>query len=172
VCFFRGDSTKITPVFYVLWTLAVILVVVGLVGVVLPALPGTVLIFAGLLLAAWADGFTRVGVVTLVVIGVIGVASYGVDFVASALGAKHLGASKRAMVGAAFGTLLGVFFGLPGLVLGPFVGAVLGELTSHRDWKRAGKAGVAAWIGFAIGTAVKVGIAFAMIGIFAAAYFL
>ncbi len=103
--------------FYVLWTLAVILVVVGLVGVVLPALPGTVLIFAGLLLAAWADGFTRVGVVTLVIIGVIGVASYGVDFVASALGARHLGASKRAMVGAAFGTVLGLFLGIPGLIL-------------------------------------------------------
>jgi uncharacterized protein YqgC (DUF456 family) len=158
-------------VFYLLWTLGVILVIVGLVGVVLPALPGTILIFVGLLLAAWADGFMRVGVVTLVIIGVIGAASYGVDFVAGALGAKHLGASKRAMVGAALGTLLGLFLGLPGLIIGPFVGAVAGELTAHRDWKRAGKAGLAAWIGFAIGTAVKVGIAFAMIGIFAGAYF-
>jgi hypothetical protein len=65
-----------------------------------------------------------------------------------------------------------LFLGLPGLIIGPFVGAVLGEMTAHRDWKRAGKAGMAAWIGFAIGTAVKVAIAFAMIGIFAAAYFL
>ena len=159
-------------VFYVLWTLAIVLVIVGLMGVVLPALPGTILIFAGLLLAAWADGFTRVGALTLVIIGVIGAASYGVDFAAGALGAKHLGASKRAMVGAGLGTVLGLFLGLPGIILGPFVGAVAGELTAHRDWKRAGKAGLAAWIGFAIGTAVKVGIAFAMIGIFAGAYFL
>ena len=158
--------------FYLLWTLAVVLVIVGLAGVILPALPGTILIFAGLLLAAWADGFARVGIVTLVVIGLIGAASYGVDFAAAAMGAKRLGASRRAMAGAAIRTVLGLFLGLPGLIIGPFVGAVAGELTAHRDWQRAGKAGVAAWIGFAIGTAVKVGIAFAMIGIFAAAYFL
>ena len=154
-----------------LWTLAAVLVLIGLAGIVIPALPGHVLIFTGLVLAAWADGFARVGVGTLVVIGVIGALSYGVDFAATALGAKHLGASKRAMVGAALGTVLGLFLGLPGLIAGPFVGAVLGELSANRDWKRAGKAGVAAWIGFAIGTAVKVGIAFAMIGIFAAAMF-
>jgi uncharacterized protein len=154
------------------WTLAVLLILVGLVGIVMPALPGHLLIFGGLVLAAWADGFTRVGVWTLVAIGLIGAASYGVDFAAAALGAKRLGASRRAMIGAGLGTLLGLFLGLPGIIIGPFVGAVLGELSTHRDWKRAGKAGVAAWIGFAIGTAVKVGIAFAMIGIFAAAYLL
>ena len=157
--------------FYLLWTLAIALIVLGLIGVVMPALPGTWLIFGGLVLGAWADGFTRVGVWTLVVIGLIAAASYAVDFVAAALGAQKLGASRRAMAGAALGTLGGLFLGLPGLIVGPFVGAVLGELTMHRDWKKAGRAGVAAWIGFAIGTAVKVGLAFAMIGIFAAAWF-
>ena len=154
----------------VLWILAIAFVSVGIVGTVLPALPGTVLIFVGLLLAAWADHFQRVGPVMLTIIGIIGAASYGIDFVAAALGAQHLGASRRAMVGAAFGTLLGLFLGLPGIIIGPFIGAVIGELTLHRNWKRVGKAGVAAWIGFAIGTTVKVGIAFLMIGLFAAAY--
>jgi uncharacterized protein len=153
-----------------LWVLAIALIAIGVAGILLPALPGTILIFAGLLLAAWADGFTRVGVATLVVIGVIGAASYAVDFIAAALGAKHLGASPRAMTGAALGTLLGLFLGLPGLIIGPFAGAVLGELSAHRDLKRAGRAGVAAWIGFAIGTAVKVALAFSMIAIFIAAY--
>jgi uncharacterized protein YqgC (DUF456 family) len=155
----------------VLWTLAVLLIGVGIVGIILPALPGTVLIFGGLFLAAWADHFQRVGPFMLTVIGIIGAASYGVDFVAAALGAKHLGASKRAMVGAALGTLLGLFLGLPGIIIGPFVGAMLGELTMHREWKRIGKAGVAAWIGFLIGTVVKVGIAFLMLGLFLLAYF-
>lgn len=154
-----------------LWSLAVVLIVLGLIGIVMPALPGTWLIFGGLVLAAWADGFARVGVWTLAVIGLIGAASYFVDFVAAALGARRLGASTRAMAGAALGTLAGLLFGIPGLIVGPFVGAVIGELTMHRDWKRAGRAGVAAWIGFAIGTAVKVGLAFAMIAIFAAAWF-
>jgi uncharacterized protein YqgC (DUF456 family) len=106
----------------------------------------------------------------LVLIGAIGAASYGVDFAAAALGAKHMGASKRAMVGAALGTVAGLFFGFVGVVVGPLLGAVIGELTQHRDWKRVGKAGMAAWIGFAIGTAVKVAIAFVMLGLFAAAY--
>jgi uncharacterized protein YqgC (DUF456 family) len=152
-----------------LWVIAVAMVIVGLVGVVLPALPGHMLILGGLIVGAWAEGFTRVGVWTLVIVGLIALASYGVDFVAVALGAKRLGASPRAMTGAALGTLGGLFFGLPGVIVGPFVGAVIGELATHRDFAKAGKAGVAAWIGFAIGTAVKVALAFLMIGIFLAA---
>lgn len=155
-----------------LWLIASLLVAVGLAGILLPALPGTILIFAGLLLAAWADGFARVGAGTLVLIGVIAAASYGVDFVAAALGARHVGASRRAMAGAALGTLLGLPFGLPGLIIGPLAGAVLGELSAHRDLARAGRAGVAAWIGFVVGTAVKAALAFSMIAIFLAALFL
>jgi uncharacterized protein len=155
-----------------LWVLAAVLVVIGFAGILLPALPGTILIFAGLLLAAWADGFTRVGVATLALIGVIAAASYGVDFVAAALGVKRMGASPRAMAGAALGTLLGLLFGLPGLILGPFAGAVLGELTAQWDLVRAGRAGIAAWIGFAIGAVVKVALAFSMLAIFLAALFL
>ena len=150
----------------ILATLAVVMVIIGVIGVVMPALPGHMLILAGLIVGAWANGFTRVGVWTLVVLGVIALASYGVDFVAVALGAKRLGASPRAMTGAALGTIAGLFFGLPGVIVGPFVGAVIGELTTNRDFAKAGKAGVAAWIGFAIGTAVKVALAFLMIGIF------
>ncbi len=152
-----------------LWVLGTVLVLAGLAGILLPALPGTILIFAGLLLVAWADDFARVGPGTLTVIGVLGAASYSVDFVAAALGAKRVGASPQAMAGAALGTLLGLFFGLPGLILGPLAGAVLGELSAHRDLARAGRAGVAAWIGFAIGTAVKIALAFAMIAIFLSA---
>lgn len=155
-----------------LWVLAVVLVLVGMAGIVLPALPGHVLVFAGLLLAAWAEGFERVGVGTLVVIAVLAALSYFVDLVAGALGVRRMGASRRAMAGAALGTLFGLFFGLPGLIIGPFAGAVVGELSVRRDLAGAGRAGVAAWIGFVIGTAVKVAIAFAMLGIFTAALFL
>jgi uncharacterized protein YqgC (DUF456 family) len=149
-----------------LWVAGVAIVLVGLAGVVLPGLPGAWLIVSGLTLAAAADGFTRVSVPTLVVIGLIGLASYAIDFVATSAGAKKLGASPRAMVGAALGTVLGLFLGLPGLIVGPFVGAVIGEWTVHRDLKQAGRAGAGAWIGFAIGTAAKVAVAFVMIGLF------
>jgi uncharacterized protein YqgC (DUF456 family) len=154
-----------------LWVLGSILVAIGLVGIVLPALPGTMLIFGGLLVIAWADGFSRVGVPMLVLIGVIAVASYGVDFVAGAVGAKQVGASPRAVAGAALGTLLGLFFGLPGLIFGPLIGAVLGELSTHRNVGRAAHVGMAAWVGFFIGTAVKIAMAFSMIAIFLAALF-
>ena len=149
-----------------LWVLAVILVGLGLAGIVVPALPGTVFIFLGLLLGAWADHFTRVGVWPVVLIGVIGAASYGVDFVAAALGAQRIGASRWAVAGATFGTLLGLPFGLAGVIVGPLAGAVLGELLAERNLARAGRVGMAAWIGFLIGTAVKIAMAFSMIAIF------
>ena len=154
-----------------LWLVAVVLVIVGLAGVVLPAVPGTVLIFAGLWLAAWGDHFTRVSAGTIVPLGIVAAATYVVDMAMMALGMKRLGTSRRAMAGAAIGMTAGLFFGLPGLIVGPFAGAVLGELTAHGDLNRAGRAGIAAWIGFAIGTVVKVGLAFMMIGIFVAAWF-
>jgi len=154
----------------VLWLTGVTVVVLGLAGVVLPGLPGAWLIVAGLVLVAAADGFLHVGVPTLVLIGVIGLASYGIDFAAAALGTRRMGASPRAMLGAALGTVAGLFFGLPGLVLGPFVGAVIGELSVRRDIRQAGRAGVAAWVGFVLGMVAKVAAAFVMIGIFVAAW--
>ena len=156
----------------VLWVCGVAVVALGLAGVVLPALPGAWLIVAGLVLVAAADGFVRVGWPSLVLIGVIGAASYAIDFAAAALGTRRVGASPRAMLGAALGTVAGLFFGLPGLVLGPFVGAVLGEWSVQRDVRQAGRAGIAAWIGFMLGMVAKVAAAFVMIGIFAAAWLL
>ncbi len=153
-----------------LWLAGVAVVALGLTGIVLPGLPGAWLIVVGLVLVAAADGFVRVGAPALVLIGVIGAASYGIDFAAAALGTRRVGASPRAMAGAALGTVAGLFFGLPGLVLGPFVGAVLGELSVRRDLRHAGRVGAAAWIGFLVGMVAKVAVAFVMLGIFAAAW--
>ncbi|MGH7965643.1 MAG: DUF456 domain-containing protein, partial [Candidatus Binatia bacterium] len=111
-----------------LWLLAIVLIVIGIAGLVLPAVPGALLLFAGLWLAAWADNFAYVGWGTLVVLGVLAVLTYIVDFAAAAFGAQRFGASKRAVLGAVLGALVGLFFGLPGVLLGPFVGAVIGEL--------------------------------------------
>jgi len=154
----------------IVWALAVVMVAVGVVGIVMPALPGHLLILAGLVLAAWADDFVHISGWTLGVIAAIAVASFAIDFVAAAVTTKRVGASPRAVIGAALGTLAGFFFGLPGIIAGPFVGAVVGELTATRDVAQASRAGVAATIGFAIGTAAKVALAFLMIAIFAAAF--
>ena len=153
-----------------LWIVAGAMVLAGLVGIVMPALPGHLLILAGLGLAAWADGFRHVSGWTLGIIAIVALASYGIDFVAAAVTTKRLGASRRAVAGAALGTLGGVFFGLPGLIAGPFIGAVIGELTATNNIRQAGRVGVAATVGFAVGTAVKVAFAFVMIAVFAAAF--
>src|SRR5262245_5395949 len=153
-----------------LWILAIALMVVGLLGVFLPALPGVPLLFAGMVIAAAIDDFQRIGWLTLVVLGFLTVVAFVIDFVVTALGAKRAGASKRAIWGAALGTLVGIFFGFIGLVLGPFVGAVVGELTVHGRMDQAGRAGFATWVGLIFGTLIKLAIAFSMIGVFVLAY--
>lgn len=155
-----------------LWLAAALLVALGLAGTLLPALPGAPLLFAGLLVAAWAEDFRYVGAGWLCVLGVLAAATVAVDFVANSLGAKQFGASKRAMLGAALGGLVGLFFGLPGVLLGPFLGAVLGELSLRRDWPRAQRAGIGATLGLALGAAAKLALAFTMLGLFAAVRFL
>jgi len=154
-----------------LWLLAGLLVIVGLAGSVLPALPGVPLVFGGLLVAAWIDDFERVTWLPLIVLGALTAVSFCIDFVATALGAKRVGATRLAIVGALLGTLVGVFLGIPGLILGPFVGAVAGEMISHGKVEQATRAGLATWMGLIFGTLSKVALVFAMLGVFALAYF-
>jgi uncharacterized protein YqgC (DUF456 family) len=150
--------------------LAAILVVVGVLGTVLPVLPGVLFVFGGLFLAAWAQDFSRVGWVGLTLVGVLAALAFAADFVASLLGAKRVGASPKALIGAALGGFIGVFFGLPGILLGPFIGAVAGELIARGGLKQAAKVGVGTWLGLAIAAVAKLVLAFLMIGTFAAFY--
>lgn len=152
-----------------LWILAVILVLTGFAGLVLPALPGIPMIYAGLFVAAWAEDFVYVGWVTLLILGLLAAISYFVDLAATALGAKKFGASPRAIWGAAAGTLIGIFFGLPGIIIGPFAGALVAELTHKNDMQAATKAGVGATLGLLFGAILKIALAFTMIGVFVVA---
>ena len=154
-----------------MFVLAGLLVVTGLAGSILPALPGVPLVFGGLLLAAWADDFQRVSWVVLVILGLMTVLSFAIDFAATAMGAKRVGASKLAIVGALIGTLGGFVLGLPGLIFGPFVGAVTGEMLTHGEMQRATRAGFATWVGLVFGTLTKLALVFTMLGIFAFAWF-
>ncbi len=158
-------------VLILLWIAVVGLVGVGLAGAVLPALPGVPMVFAGLWLAAWIDDYERVGVSTLVLLAVLVVISIIVDFVASAFGAKRVGASSQAIWGSVLGSVVGIFFGLPGILLGPFVGAVIGELSARSNMRQAANVGIATWIGLLFGTIAKLALSLAMLGIFVFAYF-
>jgi uncharacterized protein len=153
-----------------LWVLAVVCIAAGVAGTVLPALPGAPLVFVGLLLAAWADGFQKVGWFPLVLVGLLTVATLAVDLLATSLGAKRVGASWLALAGAAVGTVVGIFLGLPGLIFGPFVGAFAGEYLARRNWRQAGKVGFGTWLGLVLGTAAKIALVFTMLGIFLTAY--
>ena len=155
----------------VLWlVLAVLIVVSGLIGTVVPALPGVPMMFAGLLLAAWSSNFETVGWGTLAVLALLTVFSIIIDFLAAAFGAKRLGASPRAFWGATLGAIVGLFFGLAGIVLGPFIGAVAAELSAGHGARQAGRSGYGVWIGLVLGTAAKLSIAFLMLGIFLTNY--
>jgi len=153
-----------------LWVLAIALVLVGIVGAVLPALPGVPLVFVGLLLAAWIDGFQKVGWVVMTILGLLMLVSFGLDFLATSLGAKKAGASKLAIAGGALGALVGLFFAIPGLILGPFVGAFLGELVARRGRKQAVRSGLGTWLGLVVGTAGRLALIVAMVAIFVTAY--
>jgi hypothetical protein len=155
----------------VLWAIAILLMIVGAVGIVMPALPGIPLLFVGMLVGAYADGFHRIGWLSLTVLGVLAVLSFVAELAASAIGAKRVGASQRAIWGALLGTVVGMFFGILGLLFGPFLGAVLGELSVHGGVQQAGRVGIATWVGLLLGTVAKIAIACSMIAIFAFAYF-
>lgn len=138
-----------------LYIAGAILIVLGLAGAVVPALPGIPLIMGGIWLIAAVDGYRHLGQWWLLSIGLIGAVGLTLDLVAGALGAKRVGASKQAVSGALVGTVIGLFFGLPGLLLGPFCGAVVGELTAGNSVLRSAHVGAGAWLGLIFGTIIK-----------------
>ena len=160
---------------------AILLVVVGIAGTVLPMLPGVPLVFAGLLLAAWHGGFDQVSIITMVIIGAIAAMAWAVDFFASIVTAKKVGASKYALWGAGIGALVGIAGGVVGLIIGPAIGAIIGELISHKSASKEVTSnvttaklttvGIAAGLGFVLALAIKIVLVLAMLAVFAYAYY-
>jgi uncharacterized protein len=152
--------------------LATAVIVVGLVGAIVPVLPGIPLIFAGIWLIAGVDGYRHLGLGWLLGIAAVGAVGLVVDLLAGALGAKRMGASSQAVWGALIGTMIGLFFGIPGLLIGPFFGAVLGELSAGNSILRSAHAGVSAWVGLLFGTIVKLVSSLMMVALFGAGWWL
>jgi len=149
-----------------LYVLAALLIVGGMAGAVLPTLPGIPMIFGGIWLTAAVDHYRHLGMWWLLLIGALGAVGVIIEFVASVLGARRVGASRLALWGASLGTLIGMFFGVPGLLLGPFIGALLGELASGNSVLRSAHVGIGTWLGLLFGTLAKLVISFMMIGLF------
>ncbi|MCP5327100.1 MAG: DUF456 family protein [Steroidobacteraceae bacterium] len=155
-----------------LWLFAIALILVGIAGTVLPGVPGVMAVFGGMLLAAWIDDFSRIGWVTLVILGVLTAMAFAADIIGSLLGAKRVGASRLALLGAAVGTLAAFPFGFFGLLFGPFLGAVAGELITQQRLDAAARVGLGTWIGLAVGSLAKIALLFAMLGVFLTSYLL
>ncbi len=154
------------------WLLAGLLVAAGIAGTVVPVLPGAPLVFLGLLTAAWIDGFARVGWATLTLLALLALGAYAIDLWATHRGIRRAGASGWALLGATLGGLAGIFFALPGLILGPFVGAFVGEYLARRDLRQAGRAGLGAWLSMLLASVGRLAIIILMLGLFAAVYLL
>ena len=148
----------------------ILMVLVGIAGIIIPGLPGVVLVYLGLFFVAWSDGFARVGWITLTVLLLIGAVAWVIDMFTTVYGARRIGASRWAALGASIGMFIGLWFGLPGIVFGPFLGALGVELLVRKDILEAGKAGLGTWLGLLVGTALKLALIFSMIGIFLIAY--
>ena len=148
----------------VLWICVVALILCGVAGTVVPALPGIPMIFLGALLAAWIGDFQHITWVPLVVLGVLTIIGLAVDWVAQTMGAQRAGASKWGIMGSLVGTVAGLFMGIVGILFMPLVGAFIGEYIAQRDLRIAGNVGWATWVGMMVGTVVKLGLSFVMIG--------
>jgi uncharacterized protein YqgC (DUF456 family) len=153
-----------------LYVLGVLLLAAGVAGLVLPVLPGAVLLTLGVVALAWAGDFAVLGWGTVAFAGIMGLAITAVDWAASILGAKAFGASRWAVIGSAVGLLVGLFLGLPGIILGPAVGALVFEYAKDPNFRRALQAGAGAFVGFVVGSVLKVTLAFVLIGVVALRY--
>jgi len=149
-----------------LWVLSILLIIVGAVGVVMPALPGTVFVFAGIALAAWIDSFEVISKTTVAIVGVLAILAWITDYLSGLVGAKRVGASREAIIGGLIGTIAGIFFGFVGLVFFPLIGAAIGEYLAISDLRRAGNVGLATWLGMLVGVVLKLALTFLSIGIF------
>jgi len=149
-----------------------VLMVVGLLGVVFPVLPGIPLAWLGLFIYAIGTGFERISIATVIIFFILTVLTLVLDFVAPMLGARKYQASKFGIFGAFLGFTIGIFaLGFWGIILGPFIGALLGELIAGRKAKQALGSALGAFLGFVAGTLFKVIVILIMTGFFIASWF-
>ena len=149
------------------WLITIVLFAVGLIWTVLPVFPGTIIILAGAVIHRVMLGPEKsIGWWTIVVLVLLTLTTYALDFVSGYFGAKYFGATKWGMFGAVLGALTGIFFGIVGLFVGPVIGAIAGEFIAGKRMIDAGRAGWGSLLGNLAGMIGKLAIGFAMITIF------
>jgi len=147
-------------------SLALFVMCFGLAGSVLPGIPSTPLVMLAAIGHRLYFGAASASTLALIILGALMVVSLVMDYLASMVGAKPLGATWRGVLGAVIGGLIGIFFSLPGIILGPFLGALLFEMIGGREWKEAARAGLGAVLGLFAGALGKLACCVAMMGLF------
>jgi uncharacterized protein len=147
-------------------SLALLVMLAGLAGSLVPGIPGTPVVLAAAVVHRLCFGQHSASNFVLIILAALTAAALAFDFLAGMFGANKFGATWRGALGALIGGLVGLFFGLPGIVLGPFVGATLLELLGDRELKNALKAGLGATLGLFAGIVGKFSIAVVMILLF------
>ena len=141
----------------VLLILAVVLLVGGIIFSVLPPLPGPLMAFSGLLMTSFASTETKVATWLLIAVGVVAMIIQVADFILPAAATKKYGGTRAGIIGGLIGTIVGAFSGIPfGIILGPLLGAIIGDLVGGNHIRGAMKSGVASFVGFLLGTMVKI----------------
>ena len=148
--------------------LALLVMLLGLIGSILPGLPGTPLVFLAAVGHRLYFAQTSVSNLVLGVLAGLLVVSLLLDFAATALGAKKFGATWRGAVGAVVGGLCGLLLVFPGIILGPFIGALVFELLGGKEFRAAASAGAGATLGLLLGIIGKVALTVVMAGLFTA----
>jgi len=155
----------VDPTLIAIHALVACLLLAGLAGSILPFLPGTPLIFLGALVHALATDFSPISAGRLLVLAGLTVLTYLLEYAAGALGARTFGGSLWAVLGALLGGVIGLFFGPPGLVIGPLLGAVAGELIKSGELRHSLKAGIGALAGLVFGLLARLALAVTMVGL-------
>ncbi len=148
-------------------SLTLLVMLAGLIGSLLPVLPGTPLVLLAAVGHRLYFGEASVSNTILIILVALTLISILFDFLAGMLGAKKFGATWRGMTGAVIGGIVGLFFSLPGIILGPFIGATLFEMLGGQEFKKASRAGVGATVGLLLGIAGKFSICVVMMILFA-----
>lgn len=149
------------------WSATLVLMAIGLIGTVVPIFPGTAVILGAAFLHRFMLGPEKgLGWPSLALLVALTLASYAIDFLGGWLGARRFGATRWGTFGAMGGAIVGIFFGLPGLLVGPVIGALACEIIGGKRLIDAGRAGWGALLGNLAGMIGKLLIALAMVSWF------
>jgi len=155
---------------YLLLTLAILLVIIGIIGCMVPVIPGPPLSFAGLLILHFTQ-FAEYSKTLLLILGAVSIIVAVFDYLVPIWGTKKFGGSKYGIRGATIGLIVGLFFGPPGIIIGPFIGAVLGELSYKNNFNYAMRAGLGSLIGFMAGIGLKLAVSLVITFYFVRGFF-